>query len=340
MIKFFRKIRQRLLTENKFSKYLIYAIGEIVLVVIGILIALALNNWSEKAKEIDFAVKEVENLSQNLYDTNLNNSEIYFLQIQDSVIQSLRNDDDSIYPNYTRWYDKNPLSIGRDLQYTMTENFDLVLNLEKSFPVKYNSVIKSIKYTKNIYKNTLPYLDILTNIERRNNEILSKRFGWYDDYSPEALIKRHEYFVKDSLFQNRLFEYTQSFDGYASQVNRLRMLKAKVWLEVEILSPNKSLNGINNGLNKMNLAKSSEVSCSEIFKENKLPSFIIWNLIYNSTKDTIQIATWNGKEPNDFIAPNSIEVISGRKNDGIKIFKNGQCAVKYNNLISGFIIIQ
>jgi hypothetical protein len=36
MIKFFRKIRQRLLTENKFSKYLIYAIGEIVLVVIGI----------------------------------------------------------------------------------------------------------------------------------------------------------------------------------------------------------------------------------------------------------------------------------------------------------------
>ena len=41
MIKFFRKIRQRLLTENKFSKYLIYAIGEIILVVIGILIGLS-----------------------------------------------------------------------------------------------------------------------------------------------------------------------------------------------------------------------------------------------------------------------------------------------------------
>ena len=46
MIKFFRKIRQRLLTENKFSKYLFYAIGEIVLVVIGILIALSINNWN------------------------------------------------------------------------------------------------------------------------------------------------------------------------------------------------------------------------------------------------------------------------------------------------------
>src|SRR5665811_200014 len=49
MIKFFRKIRQNLLTENKFSKYLIYAIGEIVLVVIGILIALSINNWNENS---------------------------------------------------------------------------------------------------------------------------------------------------------------------------------------------------------------------------------------------------------------------------------------------------
>tara|TARA_B100000795_G_C22668616_1_gene387023 strand:+ start:8 stop:739 length:732 start_codon:yes stop_codon:yes gene_type:complete len=50
MIKFFRKIRQNLLTENKFSKYLIYAVGEIILVVIGILIALQLNNAKEISK--------------------------------------------------------------------------------------------------------------------------------------------------------------------------------------------------------------------------------------------------------------------------------------------------
>ncbi|MBW2938506.1 hypothetical protein KXJ69_10330 [Aureisphaera sp. CAU 1614] len=50
MIKFFRRIRQKLLSENKFSKYLLYAIGEIVLVVIGILIALQINNWNEERK--------------------------------------------------------------------------------------------------------------------------------------------------------------------------------------------------------------------------------------------------------------------------------------------------
>jgi len=51
MIKFFRKIRQKMLTENKFSKYLLYAIGEIILVVIGILIALSINNSNEKKSE-------------------------------------------------------------------------------------------------------------------------------------------------------------------------------------------------------------------------------------------------------------------------------------------------
>lgn len=53
MIKFFRKIRQRLLDQNRFSKYLVYAIGEIVLVVIGILIALQINNWNENKKQLD-----------------------------------------------------------------------------------------------------------------------------------------------------------------------------------------------------------------------------------------------------------------------------------------------
>lgn len=46
MIKFFRKIRQNLLSEGKTGKYFKYAIGEIVLVVIGILIALGINNWN------------------------------------------------------------------------------------------------------------------------------------------------------------------------------------------------------------------------------------------------------------------------------------------------------
>ena len=47
MIKFFRKIRLQLLGEGKTAKYFKYAIGEILLVMIGILLALQVNNWNE-----------------------------------------------------------------------------------------------------------------------------------------------------------------------------------------------------------------------------------------------------------------------------------------------------
>jgi hypothetical protein len=52
MINFFRKIRQNLIQQNKMGKYFKYAIGEIFLVVIGIIIALQLNNWNEEQKKL------------------------------------------------------------------------------------------------------------------------------------------------------------------------------------------------------------------------------------------------------------------------------------------------
>lgn len=66
MIKFFRKIRQKLLTENKFSKYLLYAVGEIFLVVIGILIALQINNNSENYKKRQFEITILKNIKEDI----------------------------------------------------------------------------------------------------------------------------------------------------------------------------------------------------------------------------------------------------------------------------------
>ena len=66
MIKFFRKIRYNLMEQNKTGKYLKYAIGEIVLVVIGILIALSINNWNENRKQNAQIAKYAKSLVQDL----------------------------------------------------------------------------------------------------------------------------------------------------------------------------------------------------------------------------------------------------------------------------------
>ena len=76
MIKFFRRIRQQLLTENKFSNYLLYAIGEIILVVIGILIALAINNWNENRKLRNQEIIYLNNLKNDI-NTQIQMLDIY-----------------------------------------------------------------------------------------------------------------------------------------------------------------------------------------------------------------------------------------------------------------------
>lgn len=79
MIKIFRRIRQNLLSENKFSKYLIYALGEIILVVIGILIALQINN-SNNTNKLRTAEQTYLHALQAEFNTNLERIDMCLLE--------------------------------------------------------------------------------------------------------------------------------------------------------------------------------------------------------------------------------------------------------------------
>ena len=106
MIQFFRKIRQQLLNQNKVSKYLVYAIGEIVLVVIGILIAIQINNWNldnkNKVLERDLLagiqldlVSDTTQINSRFYPSfnDLKNSIVLF----DSVLSLKNSEIDILY---------------------------------------------------------------------------------------------------------------------------------------------------------------------------------------------------------------------------------------------------
>ena len=83
MINFFRRIRKQLATENNAKKYLRYAIGEILLVVIGILVALQINNWNEqrkeRQKEQSFLKQLLEDFSES--EKRMNATQTFFLEI-------------------------------------------------------------------------------------------------------------------------------------------------------------------------------------------------------------------------------------------------------------------
>ena len=107
MIKFFRKIRQNMITENKsalpadrISKYLLYAFGEIVLVVIGILIALQVSNWNENRKNRIFEKTMLRNIQEDIIQDTLDlgfNIEVYKKALQnEKLLLRLLNKDSTI----------------------------------------------------------------------------------------------------------------------------------------------------------------------------------------------------------------------------------------------------
>jgi len=99
MINFFRKIRKQLANENKFQRYLRYAIGEVLLIMLGIFMALQLQNWNEKRKqEIRF-----KNTLEQLYNTITDDSWYFDFAARNAqnninTIDSLLNFNDSIPP--------------------------------------------------------------------------------------------------------------------------------------------------------------------------------------------------------------------------------------------------
>jgi len=101
MIKFFRTVRKALLIEGKTNNYLKYAIGEIVLVVIGILIALQINNWNETRKERIYEIKmlsEVRNSLQKDINDKQNVIDIYFKPTENSINELLKMRENPEYP--------------------------------------------------------------------------------------------------------------------------------------------------------------------------------------------------------------------------------------------------
>ena len=97
MIPFFRRIRQKLANDNQFLKYSRYAIGEILLVAIGILLAFQANQWKEDNEEQELEIKlltEIQNgLKSDLIDVKVNHDWQYnILNSQYKVIDWLQSD--------------------------------------------------------------------------------------------------------------------------------------------------------------------------------------------------------------------------------------------------------
>lgn len=218
MLKFFRKIRQNLLSEGKTGKYLKYAFGEIILVVIGILIALQINNWNENRKN---RLLEQQLLQALLieFETNLVNLD-QVIGFNDSNI-------------------KNSVSLG---QYTgpalpefnekeLSELMVGIFKIEPRFMPSQGTVMEVINSGKlsvlsdaKLRKALSDWQSTLESVKRQEDYVVERRDLGHEFFLKQGNFRRHLNIINDPLldakpsrFKNNDFKFLEN-EEFESQL--------------------------------------------------------------------------------------------------------------------------
>jgi tetratricopeptide (TPR) repeat protein len=270
MIKFFRKIRQNLLSEGKTGKYFKYALGEIVLVVIGIVIALQINNWNENRKS-DTIVKNYYNqiLKDLAKDNDRIYSDLYYLEsniaLHKDFVENLPTQKSPkaiimssaklryTTPSNTR-FNANTIEtlqttgdiklISPDIRNKLIElknNQDIIY---KGSIANYDNFLKEITNATTLgYNPNILLLDGLDKVPKQ----LYKDLKIEDNYSKIALVVVSSYFAKD-LGEQDIFMRLKSIQDYTNSLFAIINEElGNPYKDIErVLSEFKSLNTLRN----------------------------------------------------------------------------------------------
>ncbi|WP_339896089.1 DUF6090 family protein [uncultured Algibacter sp.] len=223
MIKFFRKIRQNLLTEGKTGKYLKYAIGEIVLVVIGILLALSINNWNENRKANSNQLKYLNLLKKEAL-SNITSLDIELGRIkkqvegQKEVFRLIDESKDTLSETYVSQVFFNTFTTLVGFNYknsvlTEIKNSGELKNIENDSLrltlIALEPFIEQVKFQENSI-NTLQK-KIIERISRNGDlRIILESVGFNNQLGigkSKAISKGNKPVLNDDYFKNNMIEY-------------------------------------------------------------------------------------------------------------------------------------
>lgn len=224
--------------KNKTWKYFKYAIGEIVLVVIGILIALYLNNQNQISKsnvKIDKLMEEVLlDLERNINQTN---NLLRFYSDKDSLYSLVLNDQVT-YDDYatnktgqelkalTTWY-----AVSRMQQ----SAYDNLLGEQNSIPEKYTSIIRDLKKLNVSDKKFLDkYSDIVENMSNQNIQKRADNYEWYSNSKLDN-PDRIEFMLKDYRYKNEVKHYSTITAFYVAFISDYNFLARRCYKEIAVL---------------------------------------------------------------------------------------------------------
>lgn len=229
MIKFFRQIRLRLIAENRLSKYLLYAIGEILLVVIGILLALQINNWNENRKLRSIEIKTLKELRSDLKQTlgDIEGDRDYFrtcLSSNEKIVEHMVNKlpySDSLASDFVQIFPIATFSINTTTFQNIRQSGsnlitnDSLRNVISDFYTRYVNLYKS--HESNLlydhYSNHIKPM-LMSAFYTRSNQIVEPR-------NYEAFINNENYHQILLYNLNMIQNFVGIQTGMINTINRL-----------------------------------------------------------------------------------------------------------------------
>lgn len=217
MLRFFRQIRQRFLVNRKFAQYLLYATGEIILIVVGIMIALQLDNYNEERKKESEMVKNLMELKSEL---GSNISKVH------GILRFYNNRDSLIREHLCKMISKKDIKSTNDLRRQwnlITSNFiapldrvalDKVLSDLENLPEELGNLRYGLRYFDAKYEEIDLDYDEYYEIASGEVEYRAENLNWYREtwrwdmaFEQDVNAKMMDYIFDDPHYQNQLYTY-------------------------------------------------------------------------------------------------------------------------------------
>ena len=376
MIKFFRRLRQKLIYEDERSevlqeqnqsealtgrtakrvgrlkRYLIYAIGEILLVVLGILIALQINNWNEERKNVFY----IESLLVSIESELINN-----IQLANEALSGYtENDsfanlvvDDAVTRNDYLSIDRLRNHIYSRIPFNPThENLKKLIEKEEFVPIKYNNLISYAKIISEDY--AVRYIEVKT----EENEILKENMDFITFSIPTALKQdsatmaaKINFYTTNEIYKSRVSRTWLARNFVRRIISSTRYQSIAMLIELKRIRSDFGVSQMRELFFSLEFEPFQELNCQETprRKEKNLEEpYVLINL--SNTPKKLRVTYLDGYQTDSPIVNLGLNEIKPCINQyrgmgeeytrTIEVLNEGKCIKKYVSRKNGYLIIE